>query len=73
MIGSILNFIPIGQNGYMIELSPIDKNGVVRWHWCIRLNRYVMKCISSDSYENREMSFLAALQWWENESDSYWV
>jgi hypothetical protein len=67
--GSVLNFVPIGFDGYCIELMPI---GRIEWRWSIRLGRQIMKCTSSDFFETREMAFAQASAWWWANAATYW-
>lgn len=65
--GSILNFIPLDNEGFMIELCP----GLL-WRWSIRFENYVMKCVSSDYFIDRESAYEAAFNWWNENRDTYW-
>ena len=70
--GSLLNFIPVGPDGYAIELCPVNKGGEVWWRWSIRQSIYVMKCVSETSFDTREDAFADASDWWKNYSKHYW-
>ena len=70
--GSILNFIPVGVEGHLIELAPMEEDSELRWRWSIRLGPSIQKCISLSYSFTRESALLEALNWWENNSTSYW-
>ena len=68
----VLNFIPVGVEGHSIELCPTKKDSQLRWRWAIRLGISVQKSISLTYSSTRESALLEALNWWENNSTSYW-
>ena len=70
--GSLLNFIPVGLNGYAIELGPVNNGDEVWWRWSIRRGIYIMKFTSKESFKSRESAFFAASEWWQNNADFYW-
>ena len=70
--GSWLNFIPVGPDGYAIELGPVNKDGEVWWRWSIRRDIHVEKCVSEKSFATREDAFADASDWWQKNFKSYW-
>jgi hypothetical protein len=67
----ILNFIPVGSGkfeGFMIELCP-SRAG---WRWAIRLGNCAMKCISRDYHEERDAAYREAVDWWNQNHETYW-
>ena len=70
--GSLLNFIPVGPDGYAIELGPVNKNDEVWWRWSIRRGIYIMKFTSNEAFEARDRAFVSACDWWGNNFKTYW-
>ena len=65
---SLLNTIPVGEDGSMIELRPVIKGDDVRWCWSARLGVSVRRCLSGKSFDTREDAFEDASEWWGNYS-----
>ena len=70
--GSWLNFIPVGSDGYAIELCPVNKGCEVWWRWAIRRGIYLEKFTSNESFETRDRAFVAASDWWGKNFKTYW-
>ena len=70
--GSWLNFIPVGADGYAIELCPVAKGGEVWWRWSIRRGIFIEKFTSNEAFDTRDRAFVAASEWWQKNFKSYW-
>ena len=70
--GSVLNFIPVGERGYVIELCLTEEDSEIRWRWSLRLGTSVQKSISQSYSSTREDALMEALDWWRKNSSSYW-
>ena len=70
--GSLLNIIPVGLDGYAIELIPVNSGENVRWRWSVSLGIRIMKCTSEKSFTTREDAFIAASEWWQGNFKTYW-
>lgn len=62
---SWLNFIPVGEDGSMVELRPVINGDDTRWCWSARLGISVRRCLSEKSFATREDAFEDASEWWE--------
>ena len=70
--GTVLNIIPVGLDGYAIELSPVNNGEEVRWRWSVSLGIRIIKWISEESFNTREDAFTDASEWWEKAPKYNW-
>ena len=61
---SLLNTIPMGLDGSMVEIRPVIKGTETRWCWSARLGISVRRCLSEKSFDSREDAFEDASEWW---------